>query len=107
MQVSKLFYFVLILHLILEKVTKVIVEKLSTSEVISQKPLRGREIENTPQVSLRLISQLKLSGKRPKNCEKHRAFSMDKLSDLNFTHISDPIVRSFEKGRVQVSIGSS
>ena len=38
MQISKLFYFVLILHLILGKVTKFLVEKLSTSEVISQKP---------------------------------------------------------------------
>ena len=41
MQISKNFYFVLILHLILGKVTKVLVEKLSTSEVISQKPLGG------------------------------------------------------------------
>ena len=32
------FYFVLILHLILGKVTKFLVEKLFTSEVISQKP---------------------------------------------------------------------
>ena len=34
-------YFFLILHLILGKVTKFLVEKLSTSEVISQKPHRG------------------------------------------------------------------
>ena len=39
------FYFVLILHLISEKVTKFLVEKLSTSEVISQKPHQG--VENT------------------------------------------------------------
>ena len=32
------FYFVLILHLILGEVTKFLVEKLSTSEVISKKP---------------------------------------------------------------------
>ena len=35
------FYFVLILHLTLEKVTEFLVEKLSTLEVISQKPHRG------------------------------------------------------------------
>ena len=35
---TKLFYFVLILHLILEKIRKFLVEKLSTSEVISRKP---------------------------------------------------------------------
>ena len=35
---QKFFYFVLILYLIFEKVTKFLVEKLSTSEVISQKP---------------------------------------------------------------------
>ena len=40
-QISKLFYFVLILHLISEKVTKFLVEKLSTSEVISQIPHGG------------------------------------------------------------------
>ena len=40
-QISKIFYFVLILHLILGKVTKFLVEKLSTSEVISQKPHGG------------------------------------------------------------------
>ena len=37
-QISKKFYFFLILHLILGKVTKFLVEKLSTSEVVSQKP---------------------------------------------------------------------
>ena len=36
--ISKNFYFVLILHLILGKVTKILEEKLSTSEVIRQKP---------------------------------------------------------------------
>ena len=36
-QISKRFYFVLILHLISGKVTKYLVEKLSTSKVISQK----------------------------------------------------------------------
>ena len=40
------FYFVPILHLILGKVTKFLVEKLSFSEVISQKPHGG--LENTP-----------------------------------------------------------
>ena len=40
-QISKIFYFVLILHLILGNVTKFLVEKLSTSEGISQKPYRG------------------------------------------------------------------
>ena len=37
MQISKNVYFVLILHSILGKVTKYLAEKLSTSEVISQK----------------------------------------------------------------------
>ena len=40
------FYFFLILHLILGKAAKFLVEKLSTSEVISQKPQWG--VENTP-----------------------------------------------------------
>ena len=47
------FYFVLILHLILEKVTKFLVEKLSTSEVISQKP--HGEVENTPNTPVPLV----------------------------------------------------
>ena len=51
----KNFYFVLILHFILGKVTKFLVEKLSTSEIISQKPLGGGG--NTP-VSLGLRSVL-------------------------------------------------
>ena len=37
----KKIYFLLILHLILGEVTKFLVEKLSTSEVISQKPHGG------------------------------------------------------------------
>ena len=45
---TKNFYFFLILHLILGKVTKFLVEKLSTSEVISQKPHGGGGMENTP-----------------------------------------------------------
>ena len=45
-------YFFLNLHLILGKVTKFLVEKLSTSEVISQKPHWG--VENTPPVLLGL-----------------------------------------------------
>ena len=40
-------YFVLILHLILGKVTKFLVKRLSISEVISQKP-RGREWKTPP-----------------------------------------------------------
>ena len=43
---KKLFF--LIPHLILGKVTKFLVEKLSTSEVFSQKP-HGGGVENTPQ----------------------------------------------------------
>ena len=39
----KIFYFVLILHLILGKVTKFLVEKLSTSEAINRKPHGGVE----------------------------------------------------------------
>ena len=41
MQILKIFHFVLILHLILEKVTKFPVVKLSTSEAISKKPHGG------------------------------------------------------------------
>ena len=37
-QISKIFHLTLILHLILGKITKFLVEKLSTSEVINQKP---------------------------------------------------------------------
>ena len=44
--ISKIFYFVLILYLILGKVTKFLAEKLSNSEVVSQKP--HRVMENTP-----------------------------------------------------------
>ena len=40
--------FFLILHLILGKVTKFLMEKLSTSEVISQKTSRRRGGGNTP-----------------------------------------------------------
>ena len=47
-QISKNFYFVLILHLVLGKVTKFPMEKLSTSEVISQNTLRGEGVENIP-----------------------------------------------------------
>ena len=42
-QISKKIYFFLILHLILGKFTKFLVEKLSTSEVINQKPHGGVE----------------------------------------------------------------
>ena len=45
------FYFVLILHLILGKVTKLLVEKLYISEVISQKPQRGLEIPSAFRVN--------------------------------------------------------
>ena len=52
-QISKKIYFFLIVHLILGKVTKYLVEKLSTSEVISQKP--HRVVENAlPPVLLTL-----------------------------------------------------
>ena len=43
MQTSNIFYFVLILHLILGKVTKFLVGKLSISEVNSQKRHGGWE----------------------------------------------------------------
>ena len=39
-------YFLLILHLTLEKAAKFLAEKLSTSKVISQKPYGG--MENNP-----------------------------------------------------------
>ena len=45
-QISKKIYFFLILNLILGKAAKFLVQKLSTSEVISQKPRGG--VENTP-----------------------------------------------------------
>ena len=48
---SKNFYFVLILHLISGKVTKFLVEKLSTSEVISQKPYGGWKTPPPPVLS--------------------------------------------------------
>ena len=47
-------YFFLILHLILRKAAKFLVEKLSTSEVISQKPHEGGGVENTRPVLLGL-----------------------------------------------------
>ena len=47
-EISKMFYFVLILHLILGKFTKFLVEKLSTSEDISQKSHRGGGVEIPP-----------------------------------------------------------
>ena len=52
-QISKHFYFFLILHLILGKVTKFIGEKLSTSKVISQK-------ENTPSSAFRVTADVTL-----------------------------------------------
>ena len=54
MQISKIFYFVLILYLILGKVTKFLVEKLSTSEVSSQKPHGGGGWGNTPPSAFRV-----------------------------------------------------
>ena len=54
-EILKKIYFFLILHLILGKVTKFPVEKLSTSEVISQKP-HGGGGGNTPAVLLGLKS---------------------------------------------------
>ena len=54
---DKIFYFVLILHLILGKSTKFLVEKLSASEAISQKSHRGGGggvVKNTPAVPLGL-----------------------------------------------------
>ena len=53
---EKKFYFFLIVHLILGKVTKFLVEKLSTSEVISQKPHGGGCKTSPPPVLLGLIS---------------------------------------------------
>ena len=52
---GKFFYFVLILHLILGKVTKFLVEKLSTSEVISEKPQGGGGWKTPYPVPLGLI----------------------------------------------------
>ena len=52
-QISKSFYFVLILNLILGKVTKFLMGKLSTSEVISSKKSHG----GTPPLPLGLIRE--------------------------------------------------
>ena len=49
MQISKIFYSVLILHLTLGKVTKFTMEKLSTSEVISKKRHGGWKTPPPPQ----------------------------------------------------------
>ena len=51
-QISRKFYFFLILHLILGKVTKFLVTKLSTSEVISQKPHGGWKTTPLPVLGL-------------------------------------------------------
>ena len=51
--------FLLILRLILGKAAKFLVEKLSTLEVISQKPHRG--VENTPPVLLGLMTHIALT----------------------------------------------
>ena len=48
-------YFFLILHLILDKAAKILVEKLSTSEVISQKPHGGWK---TPPSAFRVKSMI-------------------------------------------------
>ena len=52
--ISKNVYFVLFLHLILGKVTKFLAEKLSTSEVISQKFHGGGGGWKTPPVPFRV-----------------------------------------------------
>ena len=53
---QKRIYFFLILHLILGKVTKFLVERLSTSDVISQN-LTGGGVENTPRSAFRVKEQ--------------------------------------------------
>ena len=53
MQISKTFYFFLILHSISGKVTKFLVEKLSTSEVVSKKPHEGLETPPPPPSAFR------------------------------------------------------
>ena len=55
-QISKKFYFFLILHLILGKAAKLLVVKLSTSEVVKQKPHGGWKTPPT-QVLLGLKSE--------------------------------------------------
>ena len=57
-------YFFLFLHLILGKVTKLLVEKLSTSEIISQKPHGGGGGGwKTPPSAFR-VKTLQLSSKK-------------------------------------------
>ena len=83
MQISKIFYFVPILHLISGKVTKFLVEKLSTSEVISRKPHGGGggggETSPTP-APLGLIDEL--IGKFFKFKSKNRGRTTNYLGDL-------------------------
>ena len=55
MQIPKIFYSALFLCLISRKVTKFLVEKLSTSEVISQQPHGGGGGGRTPPLLLGLI----------------------------------------------------
>ena len=55
-------YFFLILHLILGKAAKFLVEKLSTSEVISQKPHGGGGGKHPPSVVLGLKLVTSLNG---------------------------------------------
>ena len=72
-QILKTFYFFLILDLILGKVTKFLVEKLSTSEVISQKPHGGGGVENTPSSAFRV----KCNSRKNLNCHVHQDMKLN------------------------------
>ena len=60
-QISKKIYFFLILDLIFDKAARFLAEKLSTSEVIGQKP-HGGLVENTPPSAFRVKDNYDWSG---------------------------------------------
>ena len=90
MQISKIFYFVLIINLILGKVTKFPVEKLSTSEVISKKLTGGwkKPQKTPPPVPLGLtLKELGFSGSGTIERGKIRTFLSFQPMKANFHKI--------------------
>ena len=83
MQIWKNFYFVLILHLILGKVTKFLVKKLSTKEVISQKPLGGGGGNSAFRVKERVSLMVLLRCNFLQNAFKQGNY-LQKASAINF-----------------------
>ena len=64
----KKFYFILILHLILGKVTKFLLQKLSTSEVISQNLMGGWKTPPPPPSTFRVITIIACSQRLIHGC---------------------------------------